>query len=82
MHAPLREIEERVIRATGCGLSCPVDGRLGSAYVDTITGIDYVGLSAVVWTTHCLCFGVIHDMDCGDEGVEEEDEEKEEGGGG
>jgi len=42
-HGTVREIEERVIRATGCGLSCPVDGRLGSAYVDTITGIDYVG---------------------------------------
>ena len=42
----VREIEERVIRAAGCDLLCPVDGRRGSAFVDSIVGVDNVGVSA------------------------------------
>jgi len=39
----IHEIEPAVIRGKGAGVACPRDGRLGSAFVDTLEGGDEAG---------------------------------------
>jgi len=36
-------LEEPVLRRRGANLYCPRDGRLGTSYIDTVRGKDYVG---------------------------------------
>jgi len=39
----IHDIEERVIRGKCAGVTCPRDGRAGSAFVDAIEGVDHAG---------------------------------------
>ncbi|CAE7650128.1 hypothetical protein AK812_SmicGene9561 [Symbiodinium microadriaticum] len=45
------ELEQHVVRAKGAQVLCPRDGRLGAAFVDTLTGSDNVGHA-----THMLSY--------------------------
>lgn len=57
--AHIYELDEPLIRAKGANMTCPRDGRLGAAFVDTINGKDFVGRA-----THMLSYTWGYTISC------------------
>jgi len=54
----MRKSTHGIIRSKGAQHTCPRDGKLGAAYVDTIQGEDFVGTANVMLGSYCWSYRI------------------------
>ena len=54
----MRKSTHGIIRSKGAQHTCPRDGKLGAAYVDTIQGEDFVGTANVILGSYCWSYRI------------------------